>query len=135
MGSPYESADPYNEGEGEVNPLAYLTNLADCMLILACGFIVALVMAWNVDLPNVNKVEQSDEAMVEIDDVEALEEQLQSGGDSYTERGKVYEDPETGMLYMVEENADGSSDSTSDNSDSDQSEDNTASEEAPASTE
>ena len=34
----------------EEDPTSGLSNLADCMLVLACGLMVALVVAWNVDL-------------------------------------------------------------------------------------
>ena len=35
----------------DVNPSAYIVNLADCMLVLACGFMVALISYWNIDVP------------------------------------------------------------------------------------
>jgi hypothetical protein len=92
----------YAETEADNNPNAYLVNLADCMLVLACGIIVALVIAWDVRLPGAEQVEATEE-MVELEDVEELAAQLQQGGDTYTQRGRVYEDPVTGKLYMVED--------------------------------
>ena len=42
----------------DVNPSAYIVNLADCMLVLACGFLVAMISFWQIDLsPNMTKLE------------------------------------------------------------------------------
>ena len=42
-------------------------NLADVMLVFACGLMVALVVAWNVDLQTVQEVELADSQQVEDD--------------------------------------------------------------------
>ena len=31
----------------DVNPSAYIVNMVDCMLVLACGFLVMLMLHWN----------------------------------------------------------------------------------------
>ena len=51
-------------GEEEVDPLSSVANIADAMLVFACGILIALIVAWNVD---VNKVVQ-----VEIDRIPHL---------------------------------------------------------------
>ena len=38
------------EGGEEVNPMEDVANLADVMLVLAVGMMLALVVAWNVDI-------------------------------------------------------------------------------------
>ena len=93
----------------DVNPSAYIVNLADCMLVLACGFIVALVSYWGVDISSsAQEVDKS--TMSEVDPTD-LESDLTEDGSYYEEAGKVYRDPQTGQLYLVEESADESGES------------------------
>ena len=90
------------EQEAEEDPMSGLANLADCMLVLACGLMVALVVAWNVDLTQVTEVSKTD-ATQEISDLDTMTDESQSGGSAYIDMGRVYQDPETGKLYMIEE--------------------------------
>lgn len=86
--------------EEEVDPLSSVANIADAMLVFACGILIALIVAWNVD---VNKVVQVEiDRTKQIEDVETLQDVLAGEGDSYIERGTVYQDPNTGKLYMLE---------------------------------
>lgn len=82
----------------DVNPNAYVVNLVDCMLVLAVAFLVALIGYWNVDL-NVTDLSGKDLQQV---DPQTLESQASGNGSYYVEAGKVYQDPQTGQLYMVE---------------------------------
>jgi len=84
----------------DVNPSAYIVNLADCMLVLACGVIVALVAYFDVDLTGVRELKDDDMKPV---DPETMPEDIGEGGTYYVEAGTVYMDPATGQLYMVEE--------------------------------
>jgi len=84
----------------DVNPSAYIVNLADCMLVLACGVIVALVAYFEVDLTGVRELKS--EEMTPIDP-ETMPEDIGEGGTYYVEAGVVYMDPGTGQLYMVED--------------------------------
>ncbi|MBQ3302804.1 MAG: hypothetical protein IJH04_11805 [Eggerthellaceae bacterium] len=88
-------------GIGEdVNPSAYIVNLADCMLVLACGFLVALISLYNIDVMPATEL---DENNLEQVDPESMPEDLVGGGGTYyVEAGKVYRDPNTGVLYMIE---------------------------------
>jgi hypothetical protein len=85
----------------DVDPSSGLSNLADCMLVLACGLMVALVVAWNIDITNVTEVTAKEDAQ-EISDIESVTGDLNSGGSSYIDMGRVYQDPETGKLFMIE---------------------------------
>lgn len=86
--------------EEEVDPLSSVANIADAMLVFACGILIALIVAWNVD---VNKIVQVEiDRTKQIEDVETLQDVLAGEGDSYIERGTVYQDPNTGKLYMLE---------------------------------
>lgn len=98
----------------DVNPSAYIVNLADCMLVLACGFLVALISLYNIDVSMTAK-KLDEEQLSEIEPETLDEELLDGGGSYYVEAGKVYRDPNTGVLYMVQETGEsGSSDAGSD---------------------
>lgn len=81
----------------DVNPSAYIVNLADCMLVLACGFMVAMMVKGDIS-SQVEKVNLDD--MKEVTPSEAPED-LSAAGSGYIEAGKVYVDPETGAYYII----------------------------------
>ncbi|HAM16699.1 MAG TPA: hypothetical protein DCP91_12755 [Eggerthellaceae bacterium] len=85
----------------EVDPMSSMSNIGDVMLVFACGLMVALVVAWNVDLAQFQEIDTSKE--LAKDDVERLTEQLYGEGNAFEEKGKVYQDPTTGKYYLVEE--------------------------------
>lgn len=82
----------------DVNPSSYIVNLADCMLVLACGFLVALMTYWNIDVRAMEELDS--ETLEEVDPAE-MPEDIGEGGSYYIEAGTVYRDPATGVLYMV----------------------------------
>lgn len=85
----------------DIDPMSSLGNVGDLMLVFACGLMVALVVAWNVDLAKFQEVETSEE--IKQDDIEQMTEQLYGEGNAFVEKGKVYQDPATGKYYLVEE--------------------------------
>lgn len=91
------------EPEEEVDPMSSVANIADAMLVFACGLMIALVVAWEVDLSNVKEVELENSEQVE--DIQSLEDILSAEGSSYIQRGTVYQDPKTGTMYLLEEGA------------------------------
>ena len=89
----------------EVDPMASVANLSDAMLVFACGLLIALVVAWNLDLSTVQlEIDQNRE----VADVESLEGALDGSGTTYIQR-IVYEDPNTGTLYMLDDSPKGES--------------------------
>lgn len=81
--------------EEDVNPNSYITNIADCMLVLVLGFLVALITRYNIDL---NKVNPEDIIGVEI----AMDaDQDGKVDENYERRGSVYYDKESGNFYYV----------------------------------
>ena len=85
------------EVEEDVNPNSYLTNLADCMLVMSVGLLVAIVARYNVDL----QAEQKD-------DILGIEVSMDADGDGeiddgYKQAGTVYRDEATGKYYLVQE--------------------------------
>ena len=91
----------------DVDPMSSMGNMGDVMLVFACGLMVALVVAWNVDLAKFQQVETDQE--LSQDQVTQITEQLYGEGNAFVEKGKVYQDPTTGKYYLVEEGS-GSSD-------------------------
>ena len=93
--------------QAESDPLAGLANLSDAMLVFACGLMVALVVAWNVDLGKFTQVQMDQE--IQQDDIEQITEQLYGEGNAFVEKGTVYQDPVTGKYYLVEDESSSSS--------------------------
>ncbi|MDR1496082.1 MAG: DUF2149 domain-containing protein [Clostridiales Family XIII bacterium] len=87
--------------EPDVDPRVGLVNLADVMLVFACGLMLALVAYWNLDVSDMREVIQS-EQVTEMRDVEEITDNAGSGG-GFIELGKVYQDPMTGKYYMLQE--------------------------------
>ena len=90
--------------DAEINPMDGVANLADVMLVFACGLILALIVSFNVDIGRTEKLVglTQGEQVSEIDGL-AEGEMDEGGGSGYEELGKVYRDPSTGKLYMVTE--------------------------------
>ena len=88
------------KGREDVDPMSSMGNMGDIMLVFACGLMVALVVAWNVDLGKFQEMEMEQE--IAQDDIEQITEQLYGEGGAFVERGTVYQDPTTGKYYLVE---------------------------------
>lgn len=93
--------------EKDVDPMDYLSNLSDVMLVLAVGMMLALVVAWNVDLVGIGDsfTEAGIEGEVQLErQVQGISgtEELQPEDYGLTECGTVYEDGE-GNLYVIGE--------------------------------
>jgi len=90
-----------SKSRDEVDPMSSMGNMGDVMLVFACGLMVALVVAWNVDLGKFQQVEMNQE--LKENDIETITEQLYGEGGAFVERGRVYQDPTTGKYYLVED--------------------------------
>ena len=98
----------------EEDPMAGTANLVDAMLVIAVGFLVFVVISWNMQAIVFNEdmtPEQKQQVMQSIKSVSEVNQGQQlnetpdtsnSSGQGYTEMGKVYKDPSTGKLIMVE---------------------------------
>lgn len=80
----------------ENDPMSGLANLIDVMLVFCVGLIIALVLSWNLQHIIFVDIERGQQ-LQEIPQIQ------QSGGEGYQEMGKVYQDPETGKLILIEE--------------------------------
>ncbi|SDA67396.1 DUF2149 domain-containing protein [Methanobrevibacter millerae] len=98
----------------EEDPMAGTANLVDAMLVIAVGFLVFVIISWNMQSIVFNDdmtQEQKQQVMETISSVSEVTQGQElnetpdtsnSSGQGYTEMGKVYKDPSTGKLIMVE---------------------------------
>lgn len=110
------------------SPMNYLSNLADAMLVLAVGMMLALIVHWNVDISTSggsmsdsgvsyaaegeggNAAINRDEALpFTPDQLEPINEQdaPENGEEGMKKMGEVYYDEATGQYYIIENNASG----------------------------
>ena len=98
----------------EEDPMAGVANLVDAMLVIAVGLLVFLVISWNMQAiifnDDISQKQKQDaiEAMQHVTQVNQGSELNEtpdvsnSSGEGYAELGKVYKDPSTGKLIMIE---------------------------------
>ncbi len=89
--------DDYSEPESD--PMSGIANLADVMLVFACGLMMALVVYWNLDLPSLLAYDPN--SMQEIDQAEEITDELGAAGSAYQEMGMAYRDAATGKVYVM----------------------------------
>ena len=88
----------------DADPMASVANIADIMLVFACGLMMALVTVWNIDFTPLSELQ--DKQLEAIDTPEDMPEDMADAGNAYVEKGMVYQDPKTGKYYMVTEDKD-----------------------------
>jgi len=92
--------------------MAGTTNLVDAMLVLSVGFLIFLVMSWNMQSvvfanTTTEEKQQTMDAMQQAAEVQMgnelneTPETTSGSGSGYVEMGTVYKDPDTGKLIMV----------------------------------
>ncbi|MGN1362270.1 MAG: DUF2149 domain-containing protein [Methanobrevibacter sp.] len=96
------------------DPMAGTSNIVDCMLVLALGFMIMLVLSWNMQdvVFNQNMNQQQKESTIQAmqqvaqvtqgQELNETPQSSKSSGQGYVEQGKVYKDPKTGKLIMVQ---------------------------------
>lgn len=98
--------------EGEEDPMAGTSNLVDAMLVIAVGLLIFVVISWNMqsvvfqdNSQSQNQAIQDSQQTTEVSEGQVLNDTpdtSESSGQGYMEMGKVYKDPSTGKLIMVE---------------------------------
>ena len=99
--------------DDDIDPMAGTTNLVDAMLVLSLGFLIFVVISWNMQSVIFSDMSQDQkqavmESMKQVSEVTQGQElndtpdTSQSSGQGFTELGKVYKDPSSGKLIMVE---------------------------------
>ena len=92
--------------EEEANAMAGVSNLADVMLVLAVGIMLALVINWKINVGNKTVSTVKSDQMKEMDESElgsaAESADAFESNEDLEERGTIYVDRTTGKMYMVE---------------------------------
>ncbi|MBB3103287.1 DUF2149 domain-containing protein [Azomonas macrocytogenes] len=86
--------------EADDDPLGSLANLADVILVFACGLIAALVA--KTDLLEQLKIQRQPVAVERGRELPTLPDSLEgSAGQGLESVGQVYRDPQTGKLLLI----------------------------------
>ena len=104
-----------------VDPMHYLSNLSDAMLVLAVGMMLALIVHWNVDISTGGRSDnlsgdtvaaegEGGQSIIDRDSAvtftpEQLEQMDATEGESdegMEKLGEVYYDAATGKYYIIE---------------------------------
>ena len=92
----------------DVNPMDGVSNMSDCMLVLAVGIMLAVVINWKVDIRAAysakNTENVNEDQMIELDDENTQNSNNVSYEDlesKYKKSGIVYTDVNTGKTYVV----------------------------------
>lgn len=92
--------------EEDINPMNYIANLSDVMLILAVGIMLSLVLHWKVDLESVKEQDTVQEDTEDVITTTFTDDDLEDSTevpDTVERLGDVYYDPETGTYYILDE--------------------------------
>ena len=109
-------------GGESVDPMQFLSNLSDAMLVLAVGMMLALIVHWNVDISTSGGVMsdsgesyaaegEGGSAQIDKDDAIRFSEdelaqmdtdKLEDVGEGMEKLGEVYYDAATGQYYIVQ---------------------------------
>lgn len=92
------------EFQETANPMDGLGNLADAMLVLAVGIMLALIIHWNVDItiPDADTPEQT-EQQIPIDPNDLQDASDTASSEDMSHIGEIYYDEATGTYYAVME--------------------------------
>ena len=104
-----------NTSTDEHDPMSSIVNMTDVMLVLAVGFMIFAITSTGMAsiLFSDMTLEQKQQAMdtakqtTELEQTQQLNttpENVSSSGSGYSEMGKVYQDPKTGKMVMVQNN-------------------------------
>ncbi|MBQ6496327.1 MAG: DUF2149 domain-containing protein [Firmicutes bacterium] len=87
----------------EFSPMEGVGNMADVMLVFACGLLLALIMSWNVNVTETGEIKDDQHKKYEVQNIDQEASIELDGEQDLEEMGKVYKDPKTGKYYVIEE--------------------------------
>ncbi len=91
-------------GEEAANPMDGLTNLADAMLVLAVGIMLALLLHWKVDISAVSQAAEPQNEKITLDESDISDsEEKELTSEDMQRIGALYYDEEAGVYYAVME--------------------------------
>ena len=87
----------------DFSPMEGVGNMADAMLVFACGLLLALIISWNVDVSETGEIKKQPNARYEVENIGDEIEEDAAATEDLKDMGRVYQDPKTGKYYVVEE--------------------------------
>ncbi len=87
----------------DFSPMEGVGNMADAMLVFACGLLLALIISWNVDVSETGEIQNQPNVKYEVDNIGDTVEEDADVTENLKDMGRVYQDPATGKYYVVEE--------------------------------
>ena len=87
----------------DFSPMEGVGNMADAMLVFACGLLLALILSWKLDITTVSAQEpEPTEAPIAIDEQDMRDTDTQELDQEKLQRvGALYYDEESGVFYAV----------------------------------
>lgn len=86
----------------DFSPMEGVGNMADAMLVFACGILLALIISWNVEISERGEISQQGKRY-EVENIGQQTEETIDPSAELEEMGKVYRDPVTGKYYVIED--------------------------------
>ena len=87
----------------DFSPMEGVGNMADAMLVFACGLLLALILCWNVSVDESGVITNSSSVNYEISGMDGTVTQEIDANTQLEEMGTVYRDPMTGKYYVMAE--------------------------------
>ena len=87
----------------DFSPMEGVGNMADAMLVFACGLLLALILSHSVSVSETGEISNSSAASYEIEGMEGTVTQEIDAATDLEEMGTVYMDPATGKYYVMVE--------------------------------
>lgn len=87
----------------DFSPMEGVGNMADAMLVFACGLLLALIISWNVDVSETGTITKTPDTRYEVESIGDSVEEDADVTENLKDMGRVYQDPQTGKYYVVEE--------------------------------
>ena len=95
--------------DDSVNPMESVANLADVMIVLAVGIMLALIINWNVDIgavafknENPRETKQENAMVLDEDNIQEVKDDAEQVDSDGMERfGTVYFDEASGKYYII----------------------------------
>ena len=89
--------------EDDFSPMEGVGNMADAMLVFACGILLALIISWNVEISERGEINRDSGLKYEVEGVGEEATEAIDPAEGLEEMGKVYLDPKTGKYYVIED--------------------------------
>ena len=87
----------------DFSPMEGVGNMADAMLVFACGLLLALIISWNVNVSETGEIKKQPQTKYEVEGSGDTIEESEDVTKDLEDMGRVYQDPKTGKYYVVEE--------------------------------